>query len=227
MATGVNPYSEAETNAGEAPDPTSRYRPSGSFRYAVPSPPDSSDPDYTLGFSSELENGGSPDGKALPSDIRIGTREEPENDPNNKAYTSRRYADQNFQYNQQEMTSTGWKVQQQKVPAGQNPMWTQERLPVRLTADSSPMGTFFKRYWHIPRNIKDALGPDAVTHFSMADHRRAYEIMGQKPQGRLGVNTYRASPRPWDESLYVVPEDQNIAGGNNGSYAGNRAHRLV
>lgn len=219
---GVNPYSRPSAVAGESPDPSGRFRIGGPGKYSVVDVPDSTDPDWTVGYSPELANGGSPDGTALPSDIRVGTREPPPNDPNDRLYNQIVYSDENKRYNDQSMRYTGWKVQQHKVPPGQNPMWTQERMPVRPTADTAPMGTEFKRYWHVPRSVTDAVGPDAITHFSMADHRRVYEIMGQKPQGRLGTNTYRASPRPWDEDLYTVPEVSNAYG----SVFGNRAYRM-
>lgn len=41
-------------------------------------------------------------------------------------------------------------------------------------------------------------------HFSMADHKREYDIMGMAPQRRPGNgtrNTYRLEPGPWDMDL--------------------------
>lgn len=224
---GVNPYAKPRNAVnGEAPDPSGKFRLGGSRAYSVPDIPETTDPDYTTGFSTDIANGGSADGTAVPSDIRTDRREPPENDPNVRSYWATRYSDQNRRYNRQEMTYTGWDVQQYKVPPGQNPLWTQERPPTRPTANDSPMPSMFTRYWHIPRNVKDAVGEEAVAHFSMADHRRVYQIMGQKPQGGLGVNTYRANPRPWDENLFVPEGDRNLEGGNGGSYVGNRSYRL-
>lgn len=37
-------------------------------------------------------------------------------------------------------------------------------------------------------------------HFSMADHRRTYEIYGMAPI-RTNRNTYRADPQPWDTNI--------------------------
>jgi hypothetical protein len=156
-----------------------------------------------------------------PSDIRIGSREAPPNDPNDRDYNATVYSEQRQRYSV-EQTTVGWKVQQHTVQRPIVPEWTQDRLPVRPTADMAPAGYQFQRPWHIPRNIKDAVGEDAVTHFSMADHKRVTEIYGMAPQGRLGANTYRANPRPWDAELYYPPDDANL----NGAVYGNRSFRL-
>jgi hypothetical protein len=46
-------------------------------------------------------------------------------------------------------------------------------------------------------------------HFSMADHRREYEILGMQPWGRHR-NTYRIDPAPWDADMYDVPPADTI-----------------
>jgi len=43
------------------------------------------------------------------------------------------------------------------------------------------------------------------THFSMADHRRNYPILGMEPPRRSMRNTYRLTPAPWDENLVDMP----------------------
>jgi hypothetical protein len=42
------------------------------------------------------------------------------------------------------------------------------------------------------------------THFSMADHRRNYEILGMAPT-RTPRNTYRIEPTPWDVDIVDLP----------------------
>jgi hypothetical protein len=223
MPAGNNPYS-APTSPGDgsAPNPSGEVTFGGPFRYAVPDIPETTDPEYTTGFSPALATTGSPDGTKLPDDIRVGQRNPPPNDPNTRTVNDRRYNEFRFRHSVEE-TTVGWKVQQQKVPGGQDPLWHQDRVPIRPTADSAPAGYRFRRPEHRPRHIKDAVGEDAVAHFSLADHRRAYEIYGQKPQGGMGTNTYRAPVRPWDESLFIPPESENTTNG----IVGNRAHRLA
>jgi hypothetical protein len=208
-AYGANPYARpVSPGDGSAPDPSGEFRWGGPGRYAVPDIPESTDPDYQLGGAQELAASGSPDGTKLPDDIRIGTREPPPNDPNRTDVNQRRYSDF-YRRTAVEQYTLNWDVQQYKVPGGQNPLWTQEREPIRPTATKAPAGYQFTRPWHIPRNIKDAVGEEAVTHISLADHRRNYEIFGQRPQGGIGTNTYRVQPRPWDDQLFVPPQAQN------------------
>lgn len=225
MSGGVNPYGRVPPRKpGEAPGPL--LAPSVNMRYAVKDIPDSTDPTYTDGYSPELHN--SSNGSALPDDIRMGTRQPPLNDPNDPKYLYRRESDR-IQRESDEQTITGWKVKQQKVAAPIVPEWSQERMPIRPTADDSPTGYMFTRPWHIPRNIEDAVGEGALTHLSMADHRRAYPIGTMVPRGGIGVNTYRADPSPWDEDLQtaVRPSYRDDPGGILTSAAGgNRTWRL-
>ena len=43
-------------------------------------------------------------------------------------------------------------------------------------------------------------------HFSMADHRRTYPILGMEPV-KTRRNTFRAEPAPWDSDLVDMPTD--------------------
>lgn len=211
---------------GSAPNPAGDFIWGGPGRYSVPGIYETTDPNYTTGFSPELKSGGSSTGAEQPDAIRIGSRKlngptagGNYNDPKWRARQNVEKLERQTEDHTEEM----WKVRQQRLPAPNVPIWKQERPPTRPTATNSPTGYYFQRPWHIPRNVKDVLGEQATAHFSMADHRRKYEIMGQKPQGRIGVNTYRATPRPWDENLVIVPPSgPNVTGG----IAGNRAWRL-
>ncbi len=220
---GQNPYAAPQGRAGEAPNSAGEFQWQGYSRYAVPDIPESTDPEWTTGYSPALRVAGSPDGSALPDDIRVGHREPPPNDPNQHPYNERRYSEFHKRHAVEEY-SEGWKVQQARIPGPRMPLWEQERAPTRPTANQSPTNYAFCRPWHVPRNAADALGPQAVLHFSLADHRRTYEVWGMKPQGRVGANTYRASPRPWDEALFVPPPVADRATPN--GVPGNRSYRL-
>lgn len=225
MPGTVNPYAAVSgREAGEAPGPVIALLPHR--RYEVPDIPETTDPNNTDGgFSPELTP--SPDGTALPDDIRIGKREPPVNDPNNYGYTMRRDANRK-ERQADEVTTGSWNVQQRKVPAPIVPEWTQERMPIRPSAVRSPLGYLFSRPWHRPRNVREAVGEDAPRHLSMADHRRTYPIMGMVPRGRTGMNTFRLDPRPWDETL-VTPISQQPAtasGGGSPVFGGSRNFRL-
>jgi hypothetical protein len=208
MSSGVNPYAAPTSRGdGSAPDPTNEFIWAGYGRYAVRDVPESTDPEYTDGFSPELATTGSPDGTKLPDDIRIGKREPPVNDPNNRGYTQRRYSDFYRRISDEEtIAGVGWKTHQAKRAIPVVPNWAQDPISKRPTADMSPRPYQHRRPWHIPRNIKDAVGEEAVAHFSLADHRRTFEIYGMKPQGGIGTNTFRPSVTPWDQELYVPPQ---------------------
>lgn len=47
-------------------------------------------------------------------------------------------------------------------------------------------------------------------HFSMADHRRDYPIMGMQPAPERR-NTYRLEPTPWDAAIVDMPPDVSPA----------------
>lgn len=175
------------------------------MRYAVPDIPETTDPEYLDGFSPSLAAGGSSDGTMLPDDIRVGLREPPPGDANDHKYNAIRSAEKLARHSV-ETTVTGWKIRQERPVPGTFPDQIQEKAPTRWTADQSPLGYQFTRPWHIPRNVADALGEDAVLHFSLADHRRTTVILGMKPQGGVGTNTYRGSMRPWDEELIATPQ---------------------
>lgn len=42
-------------------------------------------------------------------------------------------------------------------------------------------------------------------HFSMADHRRDYPVLGMQPAQKTRRNTFRIEPEPWDTDLVDMP----------------------
>jgi len=211
---------------GEAPGVFTGYR--SSSRFAVRQAPDDDTPGYDQETAPALRLGSE---GTTPDDIRVGRREPPPNafvdvwPKNGEVDRQQRQAD--------ERTRAPWHVRQSKIPAPHVPEWTQERAPIRPTADMAPMSYHFTREWHIPRNVEDIFGADSESapgqlrrHFSMADHRRRYAILTQAPRGRTGVNTYRKDPTPWDETLYNSPVPPAPQVGNAfGNVAGNRSYR--
>lgn len=69
------------------------------------------------------------------------------------------------------------------------------------------------------------------THFSMADHRREYDVLGMQPWSRPR-NTYRTEPTPWDADMYDAAPAENTGTYYQDRFQGvevpgnNRAHRL-
>lgn len=81
------------------------------------------------------------------------------------------------------------------------------------------------------RPVEAPMVPLNGVHFSMADHRRDYPILGMEPPRKIRRNTYRIEPEPWDTNLVDMPApvDSSPDAGVvavNVPPAGNRAWRL-
>ncbi len=87
-------------------------------------------------------------------------------------------------------------------PLAPNPRSTPAAEP-RLTSRMSPHNYTFTRPFdqHAAREFNGL-------HFSMADHRRTYPILGMEPVRRRR-NTFRAEPAPWDSDVVDMPNDVN------------------
>lgn len=167
----------------------------------------------------------------VPDDIRVGRREPP---PNTFVEIWPKPGEIDRQNRQADEKLRGpFKVTQRKMPTPNNPLWTQERMPTRPTADNSPLAYGMIRDWDIPRNVEDIYGPGAESqpgllrrHASLADHRRRYAILTQVPRGKVGVNTFRKDPGPWDSRLFNSPAPSLPPQGTGyNAIAGNRSYR--
>lgn len=75
----------------------------------------------------------------------------------------------------------------------------------RVTQRMAPRGyTFWRPFGTNTPKISTRLFNGM--HFSMADHRREYDIYGMAP-ARTARNTYRLEPAPWDTDLVDMPPD--------------------
>jgi len=96
----------------------------------------------------------------------------------------------------------GWEEQKGSYKIGPNP----REIPppeTRLTERMSPASYSFTRPFD---QLSKGNGARSLTgiHFSMADHRRDYEILGMRPWS-AHRNTFRVDPAPWDADMYDVP----------------------
>ncbi len=206
-ANGRNVYARpSHPGDGSAPNPSGQFRLGGPGRYSVPDIPDTTDPDYTDGFSPTISVAGSSDGTQLPDNIRTGRRKPPENDPNDKAYNARRASDFLRRHSVEVFSPAQPRIRQERPYTPRIPDQVDEKPPTRPTATRAPADALVTRPWHVPRNAADAVGEGARLHFSLADHRRKYPIMMQQPRGGTGNNIFRKQPVPWDATLYVAPE---------------------
>lgn len=98
-------------------------------------------------------------------------------------------------------------------------------------ADTRPTMSMAPRSYSFLRPFdKHAARSLTGQHFSMADHRREYDILGMEPP-RTARNTYRIDPAPWDANMMDVPASTVPANHSVRAVevppARNPAHRLV
>lgn len=117
----------------------------------------------------------------------------------------------------EETVSTGWNgpsgVRQGDRRWADNP----RRDPppeTRMTSRMSPnTWSFFRLFDQFNRTADNEPRVGSARslngmHFSMADHRRKYEILGMRP-ATSRRNTYRIEPTPWDVNVVDMPPTEN------------------
>lgn len=140
-------------------------------------------------------------------------------------------ADDARRHSVEEITANGWVEQKAQYKIGPDPRWNPP-AETRVTEQMSPRTYSFVRPFD-----QGQKGTGARTfngnHFSMADHRREYEILGMRPWSQHR-NTYRVDPAPWDADMYDVPPESTMGNLTQGriqavdvpAYPGNRSFRL-
>lgn len=208
-----NLYVQRPTTPGSAPGAMvgAYARPA----YAVPTEDDVTN-GINDGYSPAL--GPASEGN-LPDPIRTQQREPVFGGPRTSDIVRKRIADDLNRRSDEKQISTGWHIEQRKPEIGIIPEQVQDIQPTRPTASMSPNTYLFERPWEIPQSNGE--------HFSMADHRRKYQIYGMAPRGGVGVNTYRLDPQPWDTNLHYnpVPEAAQKEARTRG-LGGNKSYRL-
>jgi hypothetical protein len=121
--------------------------------------------------------------------------------------------DKDYRYSVEDQDADGWNeskgIQSGDLRWADNP----RRHPpaeTRLTEVMAPRTYSFTRFFD--QLNRTYLGGPLLgsarslngQHFSMADHRRQYDIMGMAP-ARSRRNTYRLEPQPWDTDVVDLP----------------------
>lgn len=83
-----------------------------------------------------------------------------------------------------------------EVRASAEPRWTAMEHPGSYSFERP----FDQRYSH----------RFSGEHFSMADHRRQYEVLGMQPQTRFRRSTNYIEPQPWGTSVIDAAADVNL-----------------
>jgi hypothetical protein len=134
-------------------------------------------------------------------------RPEPNRPPDE--WWGKNYADTTRRESVQKIDADGWEEVQTREVRAPDPRWYPPSVE-RLTAKMAPRSYLFLRPWG-ENFLKIAKQFNGI-HFSMADHRRTYDILGMAPARSLR-NTYRADPPPWDENLIDMPPEYSPVDG--------------
>lgn len=105
----------------------------------------------------------------------------------------------------EDQDANGWVEQKARYKIGPDPRWNPPQ-ETRMTEQLSPRSYSFTRPFDQGSKGNGARHLNGI-HFSMADHRRNYPILGMRPWGQ-NRNTYRIDPAPWDAEMYDVPPEQ-------------------
>lgn len=92
-----------------------------------------------------------------------------------------------------------------EVAPKENPRFAARPRPsdageTRPTMKMNPHSYIFTRPWQ-----QDMARTFNGVHFSMADHRRTYPVLGMEPPRKIRRNTFRIEPEPWDTDLVDMP----------------------
>ncbi len=124
----------------------------------------------------------------------------PDADKSPEAFWGRKDADTKARHSVEDVDADGWQELKGVKRWAPNPRLTPPPEP-RLTSRMAPRSYSFTRPFdqHAARQFNG-------THFSMADHRRNYPILGMSPV-RTMRNTYRIEPTPWDVDIVDLPPE--------------------
>lgn len=185
-------------------------------QYAVPQHGAFSVPPIEAGAPYNDEFGWGPKLRTSPTEIpsaqrlqtipRYDYRPDPVRPP--EEFWDRYGADDKRRHSVESQQATGWAEKKGVLPTDRR--WKEDpRLTPpaenRVTQQLAPRGYSFTRPFdqHSARQFNGM-------HFSMADHRRNYEILGMAPIHRPR-NTYRLEPIPWDMDIVDMPPPNNAA----------------
>lgn len=153
-----------------------------------------------------------------------------DNEPPGLFY-SRLDAEEASRHSVENQDADGWTVRKARYQIGPDPRWNPP-AETRVTEQMAPRSYSFTRPFDQGTKGNGARQLNGL-HFSMADHRREYDVMGMRPWSQHR-NTYRVDPAPWDADMYDVPPEQSIGTVSQGriqaveipEYPGNRSYRL-
>ena len=194
MPNAASPYASDPAGAVD-PTPVAML----AHEYAVPGP-DAPKPYATdQGWAAPLRTSptGTPDAERLGT-IPIVQRQVYPGRPPGDWYDANTDYDDARRHAVEVQSTTGYvETRTHELRRAPDPRWNPP-APSRVTAALSPRSYLFARPFQRPPARNNGL------HFSMADHRRKFDVLGMSPV-RERRNTFRADPAPWDTNQYDVP----------------------
>lgn len=115
-------------------------------------------------------------------------------------------ADDAKRHSAEEIDADGWTEKKDSYKIGPDPRWNPPG-ETRVTEQMAPRSYSFVRPFDQGSKGNGARQLNGM-HFSMADHRRDYEILGMQPWAPRR-NTFRVDPAPWDTDMYDVPPESD------------------
>lgn len=205
-----NPFAakETKTDAQRADVPVAVppvYAVPQSGAYGVPSINEGSPYNDEFGWGPKLHTSAqeTPSAQRLQQIPRRDYRPEPTRPSESETgFWGRLDEDKETRHSVERVDADGWTERKGVFPGDKRWADNPRRTPppeTRLTMLMAPTTYSFTR----PFDVSSARQFNG-THFSMADHRRNYEILGMSPV-RTMRNTYRMEPAPWDQDIVDLP----------------------
>ena len=184
-------------------NPTGPFNPPPQQTAAFADPPPGYPVNNPLGWAPEYVR--PTDGAGVRQDMRV----DPTRPPSET--WAPRDADEAKRHSVEDQDADGWTEQKggsgkalaadpRRIPPPESRP-TQQMAP-RSYSFTRPFDQFNKVYADIQVGARRQLNG---THFSMASHKREYEILGMEPARRSRRNTFRLTPGPWDADLIDMP----------------------
>lgn len=207
MAGGAppNPYSNP-SNAGEYGNLADYGTPNNAFAAPGPSTDAPYNDEFGWGPSPRISVSSTPDAMRLQSFPVRTVRPDAEDAPQ-EFYGPIYRADESVRHSVENQDADGWEIQKDQKKRAPDPRWNPPNES-RVTSRMAPRSYEFWRPFDQGTKGNGARQLNGM-HFSMADHRREYDILGMRPWG-MHRNTYRVDPAPWDADMYDVPPAETV-----------------
>ena len=229
MAGGAqpNPYSNSGYS-GEYGNAADYGQPNSAYAAPGPSTDAPYNDEFGWGPSPRISVNGTPDAMRL-QEFPVRTFR-PDGDDAPQEFYGPIDAEEKQRHSVENVDADGWEIQKAQYKIGADPRWNPPN-ETRITERMSPRTYSFWRPFDQGTKGNGARSLNG-THFSMADHRREYDILGMRPWS-AHRNTYRVDPTPWDADMYDVPPEGNSGNAIQGRtqavempYSGDRSFRL-